>query len=257
MSSARYWAHPSTVIDGPARIGPGTKIWHFCHVMRGARVGAGCVLGQNVFVAAGAVVGERCRIQNNVSLYDGVTLANDVFVGPSAVFTNVLTPRAAVSRKHAFVPTSVGRGASIGANATIVCGTTVGAHALVAAGAVVTRDVAPHALVAGVPARRLGWVCRCGVPLPRQPARLLACTACGDRYRVAGAGAGLVALSDPAPATTPPARGAARAAPPAPRRARPPRIGSGRPATAAPPSARRRRPGSRSRGSRPTSAGRP
>jgi UDP-2-acetamido-3-amino-2,3-dideoxy-glucuronate N-acetyltransferase len=158
----RYWAHSTAVIDRGAKIGPATKVWHFCHVMAGARVGARCVLGQNVFVAASAVVGDGCRVQNNVSIYDGVTLEPDVFVGPSAVFTNVRTPRASVSRKATIEPTVVGRGATIGANATIVCGVTIGEYAFVAAGAVVTRDVAPFALCAGVPARRTGWICRCG-----------------------------------------------------------------------------------------------
>jgi UDP-2-acetamido-3-amino-2,3-dideoxy-glucuronate N-acetyltransferase len=150
------------VVDEGATIGDGTKIWHFCHVMAGARVGAGCVLGQNVFVASGAVIGDRCRIQNNVSIYDGVVLEDDVFVGPSAVFTNVKNPRAAVSRKDAFVPTRVGRGATIGANATIVCGVALGEYAFVGAGAVVTSQVEAHALVTGVPARQVGWACACG-----------------------------------------------------------------------------------------------
>jgi UDP-2-acetamido-3-amino-2,3-dideoxy-glucuronate N-acetyltransferase len=150
------------VIDRGARVGADTKVWHFCHVMGGAQIGSGCVLGQNVFVAATAVLGAGCRIQNNVSIYDGVRLDDQVFVGPSAVFTNVRTPRAGVDRRRAFEPTRVGRGATIGANATIVCGITVGAHAFVAAGAVVTRDVPPHALVSGVPARRTTSLCACG-----------------------------------------------------------------------------------------------
>jgi UDP-2-acetamido-3-amino-2,3-dideoxy-glucuronate N-acetyltransferase len=158
----RFWAHPTAVIDRGARIGAGTKIWHFCHVMAGARVGAGCVLGQNVFVAATAVIGDGCRIQNNVSVYDGVVLEDEVFVGPSAVFTNVRNPRATVNRKAAIETTLVGRGATIGANATVVCGVRIGEYAFVAAGAVVTRDVAPHAVMAGVPARRTAWICRCG-----------------------------------------------------------------------------------------------
>jgi UDP-2-acetamido-3-amino-2,3-dideoxy-glucuronate N-acetyltransferase len=158
----RFWAHPTAVIDRGARIGPGTKVWHFSHVMAGARIGARCVLGQNVFVAATAVVGDDCRIQNNVSIYAGVTLEDHVFVGPSAVFTNVRMPRAQIDQRHAFEPTLVGRGATIGANATVVCGVTVGEHAFVAAGAVVTRDVPAHALVSGIPARRNGSVCSCG-----------------------------------------------------------------------------------------------
>ncbi|MEA2699724.1 MAG: UDP-2-acetamido-3-amino-2,3-dideoxy-glucuronate N-acetyltransferase [Myxococcales bacterium] len=192
-----FWAHPTCVIDQPATIGEGTKIWHFSHVMAGARIGDGCSLGQNVFVSSGAVVGDRCKIQNNVSIYDGVVLADDVFVGPSAVFTNVTTPRASVPRRHQFEPTRIERGASIGANATILCGHSVGAHALVAAGAVVTRDVAAYALVGGVPARRVGWICRCGVTLPRGRGRLLTCPDCGDRYRRAGKGVAELLLPAP------------------------------------------------------------
>jgi UDP-2-acetamido-3-amino-2,3-dideoxy-glucuronate N-acetyltransferase len=184
-----YWAHPSAVVDAPATIGGGTKIWHFCHVMSGAWIGAGCSLGQNVFVSRGARIGDGCRIQNNVSIYDGVVLGEQVFVGPSAVFTNVTTPRAFVERKQSFESTRVGRGASIGANATILCGHEIGEYALIAAGAVVTRDVPSFALVGGVPARRVGWVCRCGIPLRVKTAsRALRCATCGERYRRRGAG---------------------------------------------------------------------
>jgi UDP-2-acetamido-3-amino-2,3-dideoxy-glucuronate N-acetyltransferase len=150
------------VIDRGAKIGAGAKIWHFCHVMAGARIGARCMLGQSVFVAGSAVLGDGCRVQNNVSLYGGVTLEAEVFIGPSATFTNVRTPRAFVNRQAAIEATTVGRGATIGANATILCGVTIGEYAFIAAGAVVTRDVAPFALCAGVPARRTGWICRCG-----------------------------------------------------------------------------------------------
>jgi UDP-2-acetamido-3-amino-2,3-dideoxy-glucuronate N-acetyltransferase len=156
------WSHPTAAIDRGARLGAGTKVWHFCHVMGGARIGDRCVLGQNVFVAASARIGNGCRIQNNVSLYDGVVLEDHVFVGPSAVFTNVRNPRADVDRRAAIEPTHVGRGVTIGANATIVCGVRIGDHAFVGAGAVVTRDVPSHAIVTGVPARRTGWICRCG-----------------------------------------------------------------------------------------------
>lgn len=157
--------HPSAVVGDTAEIGAGTKVWHFVHVMGGARIGRDCSLGQNAFVQSGAVLGDRVRVQNNVSIYDGVQLGNDVFCGPSCVFTNVVRPRAAVSRKDEYAPTAVGDGATIGANATIVCGNRIGAHAFVAAGAVVTRDVPDHALVVGNPARVRGWACSCGEKL--------------------------------------------------------------------------------------------
>ncbi len=175
--------HPSAIVDDGATIGAGTKVWHFVHVCGGARVGAGCVLGQGVYVG-NVVIGDGCRIQNNVSLYDGVTLEADVFVGPSVVFTNVKTPRAHVARKAEFAPTVVGRGASLGANATIVCGVTIGAYAMIGAGAVVTHDVAPHALVVGTPARPRGWVCACGERLDAT----LGCGRCAARYRLDGDG---------------------------------------------------------------------
>lgn len=161
-AAPRYTKHSSAVVERGARVGARTRIWHFCHVMAGARIGGGCVLGQNVFVASSAVVGERCRIQNSVSIYDGVVLEDDVFVGPSAVFTNVRAPRAFIDRRAAVQVTRIGRGATIGANATIVCGVTVGELAFVAAGAVVTRDVPARTWVAGVPARRRGLICPCG-----------------------------------------------------------------------------------------------
>ncbi len=186
-----YWAHETAIVDEPASIGEGTRIWHFCHVMAGAHVGARCVLGQNVFVAARAVVGDGCKIQNNVSLYDDVELADDVFVAPSAVFTNVINPRAFIERKHEYLKTRVGRGASIGANATVVCGHDVGEYAFVGAGAVVTRDVPAYGLVVGVPARLAGWICRCGLRLPSN----LKCSACGRQYNESRAGDGSRVLS--------------------------------------------------------------
>ena len=176
-----YWAHPTAIVDQPAHIGEGTKIWHFCHVMAGARIGARCVLGQNVFVAARAVLGNGCKVQNNVSLYDDVILEDDVFVAPSAVFTNVVNPRAFIERKHEYRTTRVGRGASVGANATVVCGHNIGEYAFIGAGAVVTKDVAAYALVAGVPARQIGWICRCGVRLPDESTPR--CASCGQSYR--------------------------------------------------------------------------
>jgi len=181
------FVHATAVVDAGAVLGAGCQVWHFCHVMAGARVGAGSALGQNVYLGGAAVVGQRCKIANNVSLYDAVLLQDDVFVGPSVVFTNVKTPRAFVSRKHAYQPTVVERGASIGANATIVCGHRLGAYCLIGAGAVVTSDVLPYALVTGVPARRRGWVCRCGEKLPAKGDREeLSCATCGDVYQLRG-----------------------------------------------------------------------
>lgn len=154
--------HESAYVDDGASIGAGSRVWHFCHVNGGAVIGARCSLGQNVVVMNGVTVGDNARIQNNVSLYEGVELEDDVFCGPSMVFTNVINPRSSVSRKHEYQRTLVRRGASIGANATIVCGVTIGRHAFIGAGAVVTRDVPDFALMAGVPARRIGWMSEAG-----------------------------------------------------------------------------------------------
>lgn len=176
-----FWAHPTAAVEEPSEIGEGTKIWHFCHVMAGARIGPRCTLGQNVFVGARAVVGAGCKIQNNVSLYDAVILEDDVFVGPSAVFTNVVNPRAFIERKEEYRETIVRQGATIGANASIICGREIGPYALVAAGAVVTRDVPAYGLVAGVPARAAGWICRCGVTLT-EAGNDYACSACGTHF---------------------------------------------------------------------------
>ena len=185
MSDESIHIHPSAAVDPGADIGAGTRVWHFCHVMPGARVGRRCVLGQNVFVASRAVLGDGCKVQNNVALYDGVILDDEVFCGPSMVFTNVRTPRAHVNRRAAWSETRVGRRVSFGANCTVVCGTRIGAYAFVAAGAVVTRDVPPHALMMGVPARRAGWACACGSPLREGAGDApLACPECEATYRV-------------------------------------------------------------------------
>lgn len=157
--------HPTAVVDEGAEIGKNTKIWHFCHVSSGAVIGEGCSLGQNVYVASRVRLGNNVKVQNNVSIYDEVYLEDDVFCGPSCVFTNVINPRSHVVRKNEYLRTTVKRGGTIGANATIVCGVTLGEYSFVAAGAVVTRDVAAYELVAGVPAKRLGWMCQCGVRL--------------------------------------------------------------------------------------------
>jgi UDP-2-acetamido-3-amino-2,3-dideoxy-glucuronate N-acetyltransferase len=175
--------HESAFVDEGAVVGEGSKIWHFCHVSTGARIGASCALGQNVFVASTALIGDRVRIQNNVSIYDGVSIEDDVFVGPSAVFTNVINPRSEVPRKDEYLPTKVGVGASIGANATIICGSTLGRYSFVGAGAVVTHDVKPFALVVGVPARQIGWMCRCGVRLD-VTSNTCTCAGCQRSYRL-------------------------------------------------------------------------
>jgi len=157
-----YFAHDSAIVDEGASIGEGSRVWHFAHVCGGARIGKRVSLGQNVFVANRVTIGDDCKVQNNVSVYDDVTLEDGVFCGPSMVFTNVVNPRAEVSRKDEYRPTLVRRGATIGANATIVCGATIGEYAFIGAGAVVTGDVAPHALMLGVPARHVGWISRSG-----------------------------------------------------------------------------------------------
>ena len=183
-STKDYFAHESSYIDDGATIGRGTKIWHFCHVMPGAVIGEGCTLGQNVVVMPRAVVGNNVRIQNNVSIYEGVVLEDDVFCGPSCVFTNVINPRSHVSRKDEYRQTLVRKGATIGANATVICGSELGEYCFIGAGAVVTGDVIPYALVVGVPARQVGWMCRCGVGLAVREGEGT-CAACGTRYREA------------------------------------------------------------------------
>ncbi|HET9645325.1 MAG TPA: acyltransferase [Burkholderiaceae bacterium] len=184
--------HPSAIVDEGARLGEGTRVWHFAHVCAGARIGSHCSLGQGVYVGNDVLIGDNVRIQNNVSVYDAVTLENDVFCGPSMVFTNVINPRAAVSRKHAYKRTLVKQGATLGANCTIVCGVTIGRWAFIGAGAVVTSDVPEFALMVGVPARRIGWMSRHGERLDLPPfidagaEREAACAATGERYLLRG-----------------------------------------------------------------------
>ncbi|MEM5502250.1 acyltransferase [Ahrensia kielensis] len=170
--------HESAYVDEPNNIGAGTRVWHFSHVLADCDIGENCILGQNVMVGPDVTIGNGCKLQNNVAVYRGVTLEEDVFCGPSCVFTNVLTPRAHVERKTEFGPTLVKRGATIGANATIVCGNTIGAYSMIAAGAVVTKDVADFALVAGLPAKQIGWVSKAGERLTQD----LICPRTGEKY---------------------------------------------------------------------------
>lgn len=181
--------HPSAIVEPGAQLGDGVRIWHWVHVRAGAVIGERTSIGQGCYVGAVAI-GRGCRIQNHVSIYDGVTVDDDVFLGPSCVFTNVSHPRAHVSRRASFERTHVGRGATIGANATIVCGVAIGAYAMIGAGTVVTRDVVAHGLVVGAPARRVGWACRCGETLPA--GAVVTCGRCGDRYALDAAAATLL-----------------------------------------------------------------
>ncbi len=178
------FVHPSAFVDEPCTIGAGTKIWHFCHIMAGARIGERCILGQNVFVANDAVIGDNVKIQNNVSVYAGVELEDDVFCGPSCVFTNVINPRAQIVRQSQYQRTLARQGATIGANATIICGATIGRYAFIAAGAVVRGDVPDYALMLGVPARQQGWMSRHGQRLSKpDPDGIMICRESGWRYR--------------------------------------------------------------------------
>ena len=186
--SKNYFCYEPAVVDDGVTVGDGTKIWHFAHILGGSKIGERCVISQNVMIGPNVSVGNGCKIQNNVSLYEGVTLEDDVFCGPSMVFTNVLLPRAFVNRRSEFLPTLIKKGASIGANATIICGNTVGSYAMVGAGAVVTRDVPDYALVLGAPAKRIGWVSRSGDRLGDD----LVCPRTGERYREEGGALALV-----------------------------------------------------------------
>jgi len=176
-----FFVHPTAVVDEPVEIGKKTQIWHFSHIMSGAKIGENCILGQNVFVGKGAILGSNIKAQNNVSIFDGVILEDDVFCGPSMVFTNVYNPRSFISRKEEFRKTLVKRGATIGANATVVCGCTIGQYALIGAGTVVTKDIPDYALVYGNPGSVKGWVCQCAVGIAFQGGKA-ACPACGKQY---------------------------------------------------------------------------
>lgn len=204
MESMEQLIHPSAIVDAGAELGAATRVWHFAHVCAGARIGAGCSLGQNVFIGNDVTVGDRVKIQNNVSVYDAVTIEDEVFCGPSMVFTNVYNPRAAVVRKDQYRRTLVRRGATLGANCTIVCGVSIGQYAFVAAGAVVNRDVPDFALMAGVPARQLGWMSRHGerLALPRIGSGEAVCPHTGERYVVVDGACSLLPAQQPATSST-------------------------------------------------------
>lgn len=184
MSQTAYFQHPSAIIDEGCSIGKGTKIWHFSHIMPGCTIGENCNIGQNVVVSPEVVLGNNVKVQNNVSLYTGVICEDDVFLGPSCVFTNVINPRSAVVRKNEYRKTIVRKGASIGANATVVCGYEIGEYAFVGAGSVITKEVLPYALVVGNPARQRGWMSRYGHKLEFDPSGMAQCPETGDKYRL-------------------------------------------------------------------------
>ncbi len=184
MAELSYFAHETAVINQPCTIGAGTKIWHFSHIMADCVIGEGCNLGQNVVISPGVVLGDRVKVQNNVSVYSGVTCGDEVFLGPSVVFTNVTNPRSAVNRRGAYVPTPVARGATVGANATIICGNPIGAYGFVGAGSVVTREVRPYALVVGNPARQVGWMSAYGHRLTFDEQGEAVCPESGQRYQL-------------------------------------------------------------------------
>lgn len=180
--------HESSYVDSPCEIGRGTKIWHFSHIMKECKIGENCNIGQNVVISPGVILGNNVKVQNNVSVYTGVVCEDDVFLGPSCVFTNVINPRSHVNRKHEYRNTYVGQGATIGANATIICGHNIGKFALVGAGSVVTKDVPDYALVVGTPARIIGWVCQCGERLYFDEKDIGTCNVCGKKYSMSQEG---------------------------------------------------------------------
>lgn len=178
-----FFVHKSAYIDKNVQIGKGTKIWHFSHILKNSKIGSNCTIGQGVMIGPDVTIGHRCKIQNNVSIYKAVTLEDNVFCGPSCVFTNVYNPRAFIERKHEFMPTLVKRGATIGANATVVCGVTIGKYAMIGAGAVVKKDIPDYAIFVGIPARQIGWACKCGTTLKFKKS-LSFCRSCGSEYRL-------------------------------------------------------------------------
>ena len=186
-----YFVHPTAVVDEPVEIGEGTQIWHFSHIMSGSKIGKNCIIGQNVFIGSDVILGNNIKVQNNVSIYNGVILEDDVFCGPSMVFTNVFNPRSFISRKKEFRKTVLGKGATIGANATIICGNKIGKYAFTGAGSVVTKDVPDYALVYGNPGRAKAWVCQCAVEIVFR-SKITTCPACGKRYQKDHSGVKLI-----------------------------------------------------------------
>ena len=184
MAESKFFSHPTAVIDAGAEIGDGTRIWHFCHLMSGCKIGDGCNIGQNVYVDRDVIIGNSVKIQNNVSVYSGVVIEDDVFLGPSMVFTNVINPRSFIERKAAFKTTFVRKGATIGANATIICGVEIGSYAMIGAGAVVTKHVNPFALVVGNPGVQHGWVSKSGNRLQFDQDNIGVCTQSGEKYKL-------------------------------------------------------------------------
>jgi len=185
MDKPKTYIHPTSIVDNGSSIGAGTKIWHFCHVMPKSKIGTNCILGQNVFIGSDVIIGNNVKIQNNVSVYTGVICQNDVFIGPSAVFTNVLNPRSTIERKAEFKQTIIKRGATIGANATVVCGTTIGSYAFIGAGAIVTKDIPDYALVVGNPAKKMGWMSEAGARLIFEKNEAT-CSITGQKYLLKG-----------------------------------------------------------------------
>jgi UDP-2-acetamido-3-amino-2,3-dideoxy-glucuronate N-acetyltransferase len=179
-----FFIHPSSIVDDGAQVGKGTKVWHFCHLMPSCIIGENCVLGQNVFVDNNVKLGNGVKVQNNVSIYNGVTLEDDVFLGPSMVFTNVINPRSFIERKNEFKKTTIRKGASIGANATILCGVEIGSYAMIGAGTMVVQNVLPYALLVGNPARQIGWVSEAGITLDFTPEGMATCPQTGKKYRL-------------------------------------------------------------------------
>ncbi len=184
ITEKEYFIHSTSYVDDNVEIGAGTKIWHFSHILKNSKLGKDCIVGQNASIGPGVTIGNKVKIQNNISVYTGVTIEDEVFCGPSCVFTNVYNPRAFVERKNEFLQTLVKRGATIGANATIICGVTIGKYALIGAGSVIKNDVPDYAIVVGVPAIQKGWACKCGVPLKKKAGKKdLVCTNCKSAYK--------------------------------------------------------------------------